>query len=190
MYPYFCEIETQLISEDTRARLIEIGLKYGESTKSVTDPAKEFGKYWVRVGLTKPNKDSETFQQISDIQEIKDLWRKFAHKSHGSNLVYMLPTPGLADKARRHIDDRHCSVVIPLWPVGDSYASTTFWKDMSNDTPLASRGYGNGMPFLMNTKILHSISHYDCMRFNFQFSITETFQTTLNSMHAGTFFKI
>lgn len=195
MSPYFYNLEKPLISAGTRALLIEIGLEYGKAIKGnfETPLAVPDARGVTIVQL--PNRTTalgaSALQKISEIQEIKCLESSFSHPPTRNLLLYTLPVEGVSDKASRHIDGRPCSIVIPLWPVGDDYAKTTYWKDYETDTPLASRGYEDGMPFLMNTHKLHSVAHYNykCLRFNFQFSMAEDFQTVMTSMVAGTFFK-
>ena len=199
MQLYFTNIENDLISPETRARLVEIGLEHGKLPLALDSPE------WDRPHWPAPT--TVAFKALHAIPEIINLENTLKLKSGPINLRWMIPDtlfalderkrtdermrPGtlLTSEGRRHVDSsyRGCAIVIPLWPIGATYAGTVWWDVIDAPTPIANRGYNGGKAFLMNTGKIHAVERCDVERFNLQISFEANYNTVLQAMLSGNF---
>lgn len=197
MQPYFTDIDNDLISPETRAKLVDIGLEHGKLPLAL-DSSEWDRPHW-------PSPDTKAFKAVHAIPEIINLENTVKLRFGPINLRFMLPDtlftldgrkltdkrvrPGtlLTSEGRRHVDSsyRGCAIVIPLWPTGDDYAETVWWDSVDATAAVAKRGYNGGKAFLMNTGEVHAVEKYDGERFNLQISFQANYNTVLQAILSG-----
>jgi hypothetical protein len=90
-----------------------------------------------------------------------------------------------------HIDNpngRNCVIISPLIPKVN-YVPTHFWESFDSTVPIATADFSDGMPALINTQRLHSLTNNNNLRMNFQLCFTDTFSVIQDLILEGKLFS-
>lgn len=90
-----------------------------------------------------------------------------------------------------HVDNpngRNCVIITPLIP-SEGYVPTLFWKTFTDTEPFDIADFSDGLPKLINTQTLHSLTNTDKLRMNFQICFEKPFSEVRDLIIENKLFK-
>ena len=175
MLPYFLNLDKELITEETKQKLLDLSISNIDN--------------FISYRTQKSNAvDGNTFLKPSYFDSIPELKQLINSCTLPCTALGMLHKPHTS--VIKHTDDpnkRNTVIIIPLQPK-ENFPPTFFWTNESDDTPVATCNFGpHGAIF--NTQIFHSLVAGPDTRVNFQLCFNEPFAFIVDLYQQGRLFK-
>lgn len=175
MLPYFLHLDKELITEETKQKLLDLSLSnvsnfisYKTQKNNVDD-----GNH-----VLKPS-------YYDNLSEVKTLLESCALKCFPIGMMHKPHSD-----VPKHTDDpnkRNTIIIIPLQPK-ENFPPTFFWANEHDEVPVATCDFGpHGAIF--NTQIFHSLVAGPDIRVNFQLCFDEPFDFVADLYKQGRLFR-
>lgn len=176
MIPYFYKLDKPVFSQET--------------VKGVSDfvlaNLDKFQAYYYDDGKTPDGNNFYAYQALLDFPEIHNFRENSVLKCFPMVVLHKPNTSVI-----RHTDDpnkRNTVILTSIFPEAD-YAPTFFWKNSTDDEPVATLKINSGDSVIFNTQQFHSLVNVDTYRFNLQMCFDEDFDTVLKLYQTDNLFK-